>query len=68
MNAGTTLCVHGKLFKKSRLSKCFVDSKKSTISDSILLFVEKLYLDDPYKKIIIQYHHHSDLTKFWQDY
>ena len=33
------------------MSKRFVDSKKSTVSDSILLFVEKLYLDDPYNKI-----------------
>ena len=37
--------------KKSGLSKRFVDSKNSTVSDSILLFVEKLYLDNPYNKI-----------------
>ena len=35
----------------SSLSKSFVDSKNSTISDSILLFVEILYLDDPYNKM-----------------
>ena len=36
---------------KSGLSKRFVDSKNSTVSDSVLLFVEKLYLDYPYNKI-----------------
>ena len=35
----------------SSLSKSFVGSKNSTISDSILLFVEILYLDDPYNKM-----------------
>ena len=34
--------------QKSGLSKHFVDSKKSTVSDSI----EKLYLDDPYNKML----------------
>ena len=37
--------------QKSGLSKCFADSKNSTVSDRILLFVEKLYLDDPFNKI-----------------
>ena len=37
------------VIQKSSLSKCFVDSNNSTASDSILLFVERLYLDDPYK-------------------
>ena len=37
--------------QKSGLSKYFVDSKKSTASASFLLFVEKLYLDDPYNKM-----------------
>lgn len=35
--------------QKRGLSKHFVDSNNSTVSDSILLFVERLYLDDPYK-------------------
>ena len=34
--------------QKSGLSKHFVDSKKSTVSDSI----GKLYLDDPYNKML----------------
>ena len=34
--------------QKSGFSKHFVDSKKSTVSDSI----EKLYLDDPYNKML----------------
>ena len=36
---------------KSGLSKRFVDSKKSTVSDSILLFVGKPCVDDPYNKM-----------------
>ena len=39
--------------QKSGLSKRFLDSKNSIVSDSILLFVEKLHLDDPYNKIFI---------------
>ena len=37
--------------QKSVLSKRFLDSKNSIVSDSILLFVEKLHLDDPYNKM-----------------
>ena len=37
--------------QKSGLSKRFVDSKNSTVNDNILLFVEKLYLDDPYNEM-----------------
>ena len=37
--------------QKSGLSKRFVDSKNSKVNDSIFLFVEKLYLDDPYYKM-----------------
>ena len=37
--------------QKSGLSKRFLDSKNSIVSDSILLFVEKLHLDDPYNKM-----------------
>ena len=33
--------------QKSGLSKRFVDSKSLIVTDSTLLFVEKLYLDDP---------------------
>ena len=33
--------------QKSGLSKSFVDPKNSIVTDSTLLFVEKLYLDDP---------------------
>ena len=39
------------VIQKSGLSKCFVDFKNLPVSDSILLFVEKLYLDDPYNKM-----------------
>ena len=35
------------VIQKSGLSKHFLDSKNSTVSGSILLFLEKLYLDDP---------------------
>ena len=38
--------------QKSGFSKRFVDSNNSTIKDSILLFVEDLYLDDPYNEIL----------------
>ena len=37
--------------QKSSLSKPFVESKISTVSDRIFLFVQKLYLDDPYNKM-----------------
>ena len=37
--------------QKSGLLKLFIDSKNSTVSDSIWLFVEELYLDDPYNKM-----------------
>ena len=37
--------------QKISLSKCFVDYKNLIVSASILLFIEKLYLDDPYNKI-----------------
>ena len=37
--------------QKNGLSKCFVESKNSTVSGSILLPLEKLYLDDPYNKV-----------------
>ena len=39
------------VIQKSGLSKCFVDFKNLPVSDSILLFVEKLYLDGPYNKM-----------------
>ena len=37
--------------QKNSSSKHFVDSKNSTVSDCVLLFVKKLYSDDPYNKI-----------------
>ena len=37
--------------QQSILSKPFLDSKNSVESGSILLFVEKLYLRNPYNKI-----------------
>ena len=40
----------GEVTQKSGLSKRSVLSKNSIVRDSILLFFEKLYLDDPYNK------------------
>ena len=37
--------------QKNGSSKHFVVSKNSTVSDCVLLFVKKLYSDDPYNKI-----------------
>ena len=37
--------------QKSGLSKCFVDSENAAVSDSVLLLVKRLYLDDPYNKM-----------------
>ena len=54
-----------KRFLDSKNSTVFPDSKNSTVSDFILLLVEKLYSDDPYKKCL-QYHYHNDLIKYCQ--
>ena len=54
LNAGTMSCVHGenRRYSKERFVETFhIDSKNSTVSDSILLFVGKPYLDDPYNKM-----------------
>ena len=52
MDARTTLCLwEVDNIQKGGFSKRFVDSKNSVVSDSILLLVEKLYLDDPYHKM-----------------
>ena len=37
--------------QQSGLLKRFVDFKNTSVSVSILLFVEKLYLDDPHNKM-----------------
>ena len=41
------------LIQKRGWSKYFVDSKNSIVSDRLLLFVGKIYLDDPYDKICV---------------
>ena len=56
INIASTLGQHhvsmdSRCYLKEWFVKRFVDSKKSAVSDSILLFVEKLYLDGPYNKI-----------------
>ena len=54
--------------QRGGLSKLFLDSKISTVSDSILLFVEKLYLDGPYNKMFTILYVHSDFIKCCKDY
>ena len=38
--------------QSNSLSKVFLDSKNSRVNDYILIFVEKLYLADPYDKML----------------
>ena len=38
--------------QSNSLSKGFLDSKNSRVNDYILIFVEKLYLADPYDKML----------------
>ena len=49
--------------QNSGLSKRFVDSRNSIVSDNILLFTEKLNLCNPYNKSV-EVHHHDDSIKF----
>ena len=53
--------------QNSGLSKQFVDFENSTVSGSISLFVEKLYLDDQYNKMFTTLSP-SNLIKYCQGY
>ena len=53
--------------QNSGLSKQFVDFENSSVSVSISLFVEKLYLNDQYNKTFTTLSS-SNLIKYCQDY